>query len=319
MITSWSTDEAVRRLGSPALHDDITGLVHITGEETSAVAIPATFRGIVVAEADPASPLGRSVDASGEPGELVAVVESNPQAATTLAQLLRSVAMLGTEEALVAESLAYATLQAGGEFATWLAGRGRRSRPAEAEPAVVVTEREHSVLVELNRPRLQNAFDARMRNELRETLAALCVDERAVELAGRGRSFCIGGDLAEFGMASDPSSAHQLRMAGNVAPLLARLADRLTVRVHGASIGAGVELAAFAGHVEASPDATFRLPEVSMGLIPGAGGTVSIPRRIGRQRTLWLALSDTTIDASTALAWGLVDDVSSSATQKAWV
>jgi enoyl-CoA hydratase/carnithine racemase len=49
------------------------------------------------------------------------------------------------------------------------------------------------------------------------------------------------------------------------------------------------------------------LPEVGMGLIPGAGGTVSIPRRIGRHRTAWLALTGNTIDAGTALAWGLAD------------
>jgi enoyl-CoA hydratase/carnithine racemase len=64
---------------------------------------------------------------------------------------------------------------------------------------------------------------------------------------------------------------------------------------------------AFASTVVAEVDATFGLPEISMGLIPGAGGTVSIPRRIGRQRTLWLALTGARIDAVTALARGLVD------------
>jgi enoyl-CoA hydratase/carnithine racemase len=61
--------------------------------------------------------------------------------------------------------------------------------------------------------------------------------------------------------------------------------------------------------VVARPDATFWLPELSLGLIPGAGGTVSLPRRIGRQRTAWLALSGRSLDARTALAWGLVDEV----------
>jgi enoyl-CoA hydratase/carnithine racemase len=80
--------------------------------------------------------------------------------------------------------------------------------------------------------------------------------------------------------------------------------------VHGACIGAGVELPAFAGRVVARPDATFRLPEVSMGLVPGAGGTVSIPRRIGRERFAPWALAGETIDATTALSWGLVDEIS---------
>jgi enoyl-CoA hydratase/carnithine racemase len=59
----------------------------------------------------------------------------------------------------------------------------------------------------------------------------------------------------------------------------------------------------------ADPDARFLLPEVAMGLVPGAGGTCSIPRRIGRQRCAWLALTGAAIDAQMALAWGLVDEV----------
>ncbi|RIL07464.1 MAG: enoyl-CoA hydratase, partial [Proteobacteria bacterium] len=87
------------------------------------------------------------------------------------------------------------------------------------------------------------------------------------------------------------------------------LGDRLEAHLHGACIGAGVELAAFAGRVVARADAWFALPELSMGLVPGAGGTVSLPRRIGRQRTAWLALSGARLDARTALGWGLVDEL----------
>ena len=59
----------------------------------------------------------------------------------------------------------------------------------------------------------------------------------------------------------------------------------------------------------ARSDATFQLPELSMGLVPGAGGTVSIPRRIGRERFAQMALTGATIDATTALSWGLVDEI----------
>jgi enoyl-CoA hydratase/carnithine racemase len=83
----------------------------------------------------------------------------------------------------------------------------------------------------------------------------------------------------------------------------------VTVRVHGDCIGAGLELPAFAGRVVAAPASRFRLPETAMGLVPGAGGTVSLPRRIGRARTAWLALSGEAINAGTALRWGLVDVV----------
>ena len=83
----------------------------------------------------------------------------------------------------------------------------------------------------------------------------------------------------------------------------------MTAYVHGGCVGAGVELPAFAGRVVADPAATFWLPELGMGLVPGAGGTVSIPRRIGRQRAALLAVTGRRIDAATALAWGLVDDI----------
>jgi enoyl-CoA hydratase/carnithine racemase len=59
----------------------------------------------------------------------------------------------------------------------------------------------------------------------------------------------------------------------------------------------------------AAPGAFFQLPEVGFGLVPGAGGTVSLPRRIGRQRTAWLALTGRRLDAEVAREWGLVDEV----------
>ena len=80
-------------------------------------------------------------------------------------------------------------------------------------------------------------------------------------------------------------------------------------RLHGACIGAGIELPAFVSHVVAREDAFFQLPEVSMGLVPGAGGTASILPRIGRRRLAYMALTGARVDAETALAWGLVDEI----------
>ncbi len=59
----------------------------------------------------------------------------------------------------------------------------------------------------------------------------------------------------------------------------------------------------------AAADTTVALPELGLGLIPGAGGTISLPRRIGRHRTAWLALTQQPIDAATAREWGLVDEL----------
>ena len=128
-----------------------------------------------------------------------------------------------------------------------------------------------------------------------------------VVLRGSGDDFCAGGDLAEFGSSADPATAHGVRSTRNVAALLDACSARVRVEVQGACVGAGIELPAFASKVSARRDAFFQLPEVSMGLVPGAGGTVSIPRRIGRQRTALMALTGMRVDAATARDWGLVD------------
>ena len=257
-------------------------------------------------------------DPSAELERLSGAVEHAPQPAVALAQVLRVGEHLDIEGALVVESLAYSTLQAGPAFASWLASRlARRSRPPTAPPAsapspAVLVERDGDTLrLTLNRPDVRNAVSRRLRDELCEALAVACAEPsvRAVELRGAGPAFCSGGDLDEFGTLPDPLSAHLARTSRSPARLLATLAGRVDAHVHGACVGAGIELAAFAGRVQATPDATFSLPELGLGLIPGAGGTVSIPRRVGRHRTAWLALRGVAIDADRALDWGLVDEV----------
>ena len=86
-----------------------------------------------------------------------------------------------------------------------------------------------------------------------------------------------------------------------------RLGDACRAEVRGQVLGSGLEMAAFCGRVVCHRNATLGLPELSLGLIPGAGGTVSITRRIGRWRTAYLVLSGRKIDPAAALGWGLVD------------
>ncbi|MEO5839932.1 MAG: enoyl-CoA hydratase/isomerase family protein [Acidimicrobiales bacterium] len=242
---------------------------------------------------------------------LTSAIVANPNASVALVQLLRLGDTLAPLDALVAESLAYATLQGGSEFARWLAARGARVRRPEPQPPIEVTRDGDLLRVVLNRPRVHNLYNAAMRDALVEALIVATADPQLhVEMSGAGRSFCAGGDLAEFGSASDATTAHLIRSTANAAPYLLAIADRLSVTAHGASVGAGIELAAFAHRITAAPDAFFQLPEVSMGLVPGAGGTVSITRRIGRQRAAWMALTGARVDAATAREWGLVDSIS---------
>ena len=246
-----------------------------------------------------------------EPEPAIAGVRAAPMASVVAAQTLRRSARLEVADALLVESLAYATLQAGPEHAAWLAGRGRRVRRDLHERRLEVADDGASITVTLNRPRLRNLLDAAMRDQLVDVLKALQAgaSDRPVVFTGAGGNFCAGGDPAEFGTVADPAAAHLIRSRANAAPWLAAISDRTTARIDGACVGAGVELAAFCARVCVTDRARFRLPELSMGLIPGAGGTVSVPARIGRQRTLEWLLTNAEIDATTALHWGLADEI----------
>jgi enoyl-CoA hydratase/carnithine racemase len=126
-------------------------------------------------------------------------------------------------------------------------------------------------------------------------------------LRATGKAFSLGAELSEFGTTTDPATAHAIRMRTLPALQAMLCADRFEADVGGACVGAGLELAAWARRITATPSAWFQLPELEMGIIPGAGGCVSLTRRIGRQRTALLALSGKRLSARAALAWGLVD------------
>ena len=252
--------------------------------------------------------------AAGAAGALEALcraVAANPGAARTLVQVLRTTESMGVGDALVVESLAYSMLLASPPFLAWLAARPTPRTKSETEDVVVLTRDGDTWGIVLNRPHVHNAFNAALRDGLVEALVVPILDPSiaAIEIRGAGPTFCSGGDLNEFGSSPDVGVAHAIRTTQSVGAAIDRVRARTTVLVHGPCVGAGLELPAFAGTVVADPGTTFRLPEVAMGLIPGAGGTVSIARRIGRQRAALLALTGATIGAPTALEWGLVDSV----------
>jgi enoyl-CoA hydratase/carnithine racemase len=247
--------------------------------------------------------------------ELTARLHSWPLAAAICDDVLRAVDPAApVRPGVVTESLAYSTLQSGPEFGRWLAERGP-ARPQQLPDPVLAQRDGNTLHVQFNRPTRHNAFSTDARAALLEALDVAVHDEMVDEvvLSGNGPSFCSGGDLAEFGSFTDPASAHLARTRHSPALVLDELTSRLGRRcralVHGQVLGSGLEMAAFCGWVQAHRDSVLGLPELALGLIPGAGGTVSITRRIGRWRTAYLVLSGRTIDAATALRWGLVDAV----------
>lgn len=247
--------------------------------------------------------------------EITANVTRHPVAAAVCDDVLRAAAgRESTVAGLVTESLAYSTLQAGPEFRGWLADQGPRVTHSQ-DDAVLLDREGSSLTITFNRPTRHNAFSNALRAGLIKGLTVALADPTidAVTLAGSGRSFCSGGDLAEFGTFGDPAHSHLARTRHSPGLLLDLVAGkfgaRFGVRAQGAVLGSGLEMAAFSSAVDAYPDSVFGLPELTLGLIPGAGGTVSLPRRIGRWRTAFLVLSGRKIDAPTALDWGVIDTI----------
>jgi enoyl-CoA hydratase/carnithine racemase len=265
---------------------------------------------------DPAHPSASHFDVIIEPPvtpEMIArSVVRNPEAAEIFVGLMRLHANggLGIDAAFEAESLAYAVLQSGSGHRAWMAARDRQAGPSPH--GQIALDRDHDcLLVMLDRIGAGNAIDRPMRDGLHAafTLAALDPDISEIRLMARGRAFCVGADLDEFGTTLDPVAAHMIRTRSLPARALAGFRGLVSVHVQGACIGSGLEIAAFGSWITASPDAWFQLPELAMGIIPGAGGCVSLPRRIGRHRTALMVLSGRRINARTARDWGLVDAI----------
>jgi hypothetical protein len=244
---------------------------------------------------------------------VVSAIQATPIAAAVLAQVLRMTLRLPLHDALVLESMAYASLQGGAENRAWLAARSPPPPPlAEGGPPVLIARDSATLALTLNRPASRNPLSTPLRDALTEALQLPALDTSItrVTLNAAGKCFSIGGALEEFGTAPDQATAHAVRCTRGPAFALAAIAPRVHASVHGACIGAGAELASLCGQVTAHPRGFFQLPELRFGLIPGAGGTAGFARRIGRQRTAWLALTGRRLSARQALAWGLIDALS---------
>jgi enoyl-CoA hydratase len=271
---------------------------------------------------DPRHPLAAALDAIVEPPVSVAALIRQtaraPRAAAVAIQLLRCLEGLPTDRALQLESMSYGLLQGSTEHEEWLAAQAalvataRGSSTSDVGAGKLRVERQGAVLqLVIDRPQARNAIDRFLRDQLFDafTVAALDPDVRSIKLRAVGSTFSIGGDLGEFGTTRDPATAHLIRSRTLPAQVLAQRADILDVHVQGACVGAGLEIAAFSSRLTAASDAWFQLPELAMGVIPGAGGCVSVPHRIGRQRAALMILSGRRINATTAQRWGLIDRI----------
>ena len=156
-------------------------------------------------------------------------------------------------------------------------------------------------VVTINSPPV-NALSADVRNGLRDGVAKAAADPvKAIVVICAGRTFIAGADIAEFGKPPSGATLPELQgvLEGGPKPIIAA--------IHGTALGGGFEMALMCHYRVAVPSAKFGLPEIKLGLIPGAGGTQRLPRLIGVEKALDIILSGAPFSAQEALQWGVVD------------
>jgi enoyl-CoA hydratase len=178
-----------------------------------------------------------------------------------------------------------------------------------------VTQRAAVAVWTLDRPGRMNALSRAallaIGNLVREVETNPSV--RAVVLTGSGhRAFCAGADLKERLALSPDGVRSLLDLYRTELGVLDRASKPIVAAVNGVALGGGLELALCCDLRIAAPDAVFGLPETSLGIIPGAGGTQRLPRVIGEARTKELVLLGRRLTATQALSWGLVNHVAAS-------
>lgn len=164
--------------------------------------------------------------------------------------------------------------------------------------------------VSLNRQEKANALDSRLLEALLEAFASLASDSglRVAVLGGQGRVFCGGADVGEMANLDESTAGSFVERIHAVCQAIRRLPVPVVARLHGAVIGAGLEIAAACDLRIAAEGTKFAMPEVRLG-IPSVVEAALLPRLIGSGRTAWLVLTGEAIDARRACEWGLVEEL----------
>jgi enoyl-CoA hydratase len=186
------------------------------------------------------------------------------------------------------------------------------SSPADGERTVVVQHVSDGrvAIVTIDRPRVRNAIDAATTHQLEDAIDAIEADERVAVsiLTGSGDTvFSAGMDLKAFAKTGVRGMA--TRRGGFAGVTRRRFTKPIIAAVNGSALGGGLEIALACDLIVASSTATFGLPEVSRGLIAGAGGLVRLPRRLPLSVALKVALTGDPLSAEEARDLGLVNDV----------
>ena len=178
---------------------------------------------------------------------------------------------------------------------------------------LVRTEIKESVaVVTIDRPESLNALNSQVIQELDRAVRQLDSDKnvKVVVLTGSGeKAFIAGGDIKEM-LSLDVSAAHTFSRAGQSLVLfIQEMKKAVIAAVNGYALGGGLELALACDFIYAAERARLGLPEVTLGVLPGFGGTQTLARAIGPARAKELIFSGRVLSAREALAWGLVNGV----------
>ncbi|MDD5702207.1 MAG: enoyl-CoA hydratase/isomerase family protein [Dehalococcoidales bacterium] len=166
--------------------------------------------------------------------------------------------------------------------------------------------------VTLNRPKALNAYSIQMRDDLYEVLGAIRDDPevRVIILKGAGeKAFCAGADLTEFLSAPPPVLARRARFERDIWGRFLSIPKPFIAAMHGYVLGSGIEMSLCCDLRLCSDDAQFGLPEVTLGIIPAAGGSQTLPRTIGRAPALDILLTGRWLKADEARRVKLVNKV----------
>lgn len=177
---------------------------------------------------------------------------------------------------------------------------------------IIYQKRDGIAYVTLNRPKMLNVYNIKMRDELFEVLQGIRDDNEAcaVIINGAGdRAFCAGADLSEFLTAPSPIIARRVRWERDVWGVFLNLPQIAIAAMHGYVLGSGIEMALCCDIRIASEDVRFGLPEINLGIIPAAGATQTLPRTVGRAHAMNLLMSGELVSAAEALRCGLVNTI----------
>jgi len=167
-------------------------------------------------------------------------------------------------------------------------------------------------LITLARPERSNALDLRAADAFMSAVEQTAADEvRAVLVRGEGERFCAGGDVVSMAAASDPSS-YLFELAGRLGEVLARLSaltKPVIAAVHGAVAGAGLAVLLSCDVVIAARETKFAMAYAGVGLTPDCGVSYLLPRAVGQQRALELAITGRALTAAEAYGWGMVTEL----------